>query len=153
MNQFLKVSGLVLATSLIAAACGPKRVPGPGPELKGLVETTYALRYVDIVKGTGVRAEVGRKVSVHYTGWLANGKKFDSSFDRGQPIEFILGTGRVIPGWDSGLDGMQVGGKRRLLIPYQLAYGRRDMGEIPPKSDLTFDVELVAVDSVSGAGR
>jgi FKBP-type peptidyl-prolyl cis-trans isomerase len=151
MNSLRKIPYLAVAT-LLVTACGPKRVPGPGPELKAPIQTAYALRYVDIVKGTGVRAEPGRRVRVHYTGWLNNGTKFDSSYDRGQPIEFILGTGRVITGWDTGLEGMQVGGKRRLLIPYQLAYGRRSVGQIPPKSDLTFDVELVGVDSVAAGG-
>jgi peptidylprolyl isomerase len=81
---------------------------------------------------------------VHYTGWLADGTKFDSSVDRGQPIEFPQGNRRVIPGWDTGFDGMRVGGKRRLYIPYQLAYGENRKGPIPAKANLIFDVELVA---------
>jgi peptidylprolyl isomerase len=108
------------------------------------VQTLYALRYVDTLVGTGELAAPGKLYSVHYTGWLADGTKFDSSVDRGQPIEFPQGNRRVIPGWDTGFDGMHVGGKRRLYIPYQLAYGETGKGPIPAKANLIFDVELVA---------
>jgi len=110
------------------------------------VRTAYALRYADLKKGKGAVATAGKRVTVHYTGWLTNGTKFDSSVDRGQPFSFHLGAGEVIPGWDGGVEGMRVGGKRRLLIPYQLAYGTRDSGPIPAKSNLTFDVELLGVE-------
>ena len=108
------------------------------------MKTVYALHYVDTLVGTGDLAAPGQVYSVHYTGWLADGTKFDSSVDRGQPIEFQQGNRRVIPGWDTGFDGMRVGGKRRLYIPYQLAYGATGKGPIPAKANLIFDVELVA---------
>lgn len=126
-------------------------IPGPGPSITGVQETAFALKYVDVEIGTGPSAELGREVSVHYTGWLVDSSKFDSSHDRNEPIKFVLGTGRVIPGWDYGLVGMRVGGKRRLIIPYQLAYGSKGRNTIPPKAELTFDVEMMAVDSVLGA--
>jgi peptidylprolyl isomerase len=118
--------------------------PPGAPSVTGPVQTVYALRYVDTVVGTGELAAPGQVYSVHYTGWLADGTKFDSSVDRGQPIEFPQGNRRVIPGWDTGFDGMRVGGKRRLYIPYQLAYGEAGRSPIPAKANLIFDVELVA---------
>lgn len=99
----------------------------------------------DVKVGTGTEAKTGQKVSVHYTGWLTNGTKFDSSVDRGTPFEFNLGGGQVIKGWDEGVAGMKVGGKRKLTIPPQLGYGGRGVGKIPPNSTLVFDVELLGV--------
>jgi peptidylprolyl isomerase len=93
--------------------------------------------------GTGAPALPGEVYTVHYTGWLRDGTKFDSSVDRGQPFEFMQGRHNVITGWDEGFDGMKVGGKRRMFIPYQLAYGERASGPIPAKSDLIFDIELL----------
>lgn len=104
------------------------------------------LKVTDLVVGTGAEARAGEKIAVHYTGWLMNGSKFDSSLDRGQPFEFQLGAGRVIPGWDKGVEGMKVGGKRELIIPAELAYGSRGAGGvIPPNATLKFEVELMAV--------
>ncbi|HEX5647365.1 MAG TPA: FKBP-type peptidyl-prolyl cis-trans isomerase [Nitrospira sp.] len=104
------------------------------------------LKYLDQVVGTGDTAVAGKTVSVHYTGWLENGKKFDSSVDRGQPFSFPLGAGRVIKGWDEGVQGMKVGGKRKLTIPSELGYGSRGAGGvIPPNATLIFDVELLGV--------
>ncbi|HVZ89568.1 MAG TPA: FKBP-type peptidyl-prolyl cis-trans isomerase [Polyangia bacterium] len=103
---------------------------------------------IDEVKvGEGATATKGKTVSVHYTGRLTDGTKFDSSYDRGQPIDFPLGAGVVIKGWDQGIDGMKVGGKRKLTIPPDLAYGARGTpgGPIPPNATLVFDVELVGV--------
>jgi FKBP-type peptidyl-prolyl cis-trans isomerase FkpA len=108
---------------------------------------------IDTVVGTGKEATVGSKVYMHYTGWLykpmaakQHGRQFDSSHERGQPLEVVLGVGRVIKGWDQGIVGMKVGGKRTLIIPNHLAYGSRDMGPIiKAGSDLIFDVELVDV--------
>jgi FKBP-type peptidyl-prolyl cis-trans isomerase len=100
----------------------------------------------DLVAGTGDTATAGQTVVVHYTGWLTNGTKFDSSVDRNDPFDFKLGAGRVIAGWDQGVAGMKVGGKRKLTIPPQLGYGERGAGGvIPPNATLVFDVELLAV--------
>lgn len=110
------------------------------------VTTSSGLKYVDQAVGTGEAAVAGKNVSVHYTGWLENGKKFDSSVDRGQPFSFPLGAGRVIKGWDEGVQGMKVGGKRKLTIPSDLGYGSRGAGGvIPPNATLIFDVELLGV--------
>jgi FKBP-type peptidyl-prolyl cis-trans isomerase len=104
------------------------------------------LQYDDLKVGTGAEAKAGQTVSVHYTGWLTDGKKFDSSVDRGQPFEFPLGMGRVIKGWDEGVQGMKIGGKRKLTIPASLGYGARGAGGvIPPNATLIFDVELLGV--------
>ena len=103
------------------------------------------MRFVDVKLGTGARAEAGKTFVVHYTGWLRDGTKFDSSRDRNQPITFEQGKRKVIPGWDAGFEGMRVGGQRRLFIPYQLAYGEKGRNKIPPKAELIFDVELIEV--------
>lgn len=108
--------------------------------------TASGLQYWDIVAGTGATAVAGKPISVHYTGWLTDGKKFDSSLDRGQPFTFPLGGGKVIKGWDEGVGGMKVGGKRQLRIPPELGYGARGAGGvIPPNATLIFDVELLDV--------
>ena len=104
------------------------------------------LKMEDLVVGTGDEAKKGKMVSVHYTGWLTDGKKFDSSKDRGQPFGFPLGAGHVIAGWDQGVVGMKVGGKRKLTIPPDLGYGERGAaGAIPPNATLVFEVELLGV--------
>ncbi len=110
------------------------------------VTTPSGLKYLDQVVGTGEVAVAGKTVNVHYTGWLENGKKFDSSVDRGQAFSFPLGAGRVIKGWDEGVQGMKVGGKRKLTIPSNLGYGPQGAGgAIPPNATLIFDVELLGV--------
>jgi FKBP-type peptidyl-prolyl cis-trans isomerase len=104
------------------------------------------LEKIDLVVGTGPEAVAGKTVTVHYTGTFTTGAKFDSSLDRGRPFEFKLGAGQVIQGWDQGVAGMRVGGKRKLTIPYQLAYGESGRPPtIPPKSTLIFEVELLGV--------
>lgn len=109
-------------------------------------ELPSGLKYLDVKEGDGAEAEPGHTVRVHYTGRLEDGTKFDSSHDRDQVFEFALGQGVVIKGWDEGVAGMQVGGERKLVIPPELGYGKRGVGElIPPSSTLHFDVELVEV--------
>ena len=119
----------------------PTKVSGPG------TKTADGLQYWDIKVGTGATAKEGQSASVHYTGWLTNGKKFDSSVDRGQPFTVNpLGSAPVIKGWNEGIIGMKVGGKRQLRIPADLAYGQRGYpGVIPPNATLIFDVELLGV--------
>lgn len=110
------------------------------------VTTASGLVYVDEVVGTGESPRAGQTITVHYTGKLANGKKFDSSLDKGRPIDFVIGTGAVIKGWDEGLMSMKVGGKRKLIIPPNLGYGSPGKPPtIPPNSTLIFDVELISV--------
>lgn len=105
------------------------------------------LKYVDVEEGAGPAAVSGKNVTVHYTGAFPDGKKFDSSLDRGEPFTFRLGAGQVIKGWDEGVSGMRIGGKRRLFIPPALAYGKRGAGGvIPPDSELHFEVELLGVE-------
>jgi FKBP-type peptidyl-prolyl cis-trans isomerase len=115
-----------------------------------VIEMPNGLKYTDTKTGDGAAATPGNKVSVHYTGWLYNngakGAKFDSSVDRGQPFQFTLGAHQVIAGWDEGVAGMKVGGKRTLIIPPELGYGARGAGgSIPPNATLMFDVELLGV--------
>ena len=110
------------------------------------MKTSSGLEYIEVEAGTGTQAEAGKTVSVHYTGKLQDGKVFDSSISRGEPITFQLGKGNVIKGWDEGIALMKVGGKAQLIIPSQLGYGERGAGGvIPPTATLVFDVELVSV--------
>lgn len=123
------------------ATTGPTHVTGTP------ITTASGLEYWNIKMGTGALAIPGKKVKVDYTGWLTNGKKFDSSVGTGHPYEFTLGNSEVIKGWDEGIQGMKVGGKRQLKIPPQLAYGERGYAPvIPPNSTLIFDVQLVGVE-------
>lgn len=117
----------------------------PQQEQKTKIDPTK-LNIIDVFVGSGDEAQAGDKIAVHYTGTLADGKKFDSSYDRGQPFTFDLGAGQVIAGWDKGVVGMRVGGKRRLIIPPDLGYGMTGVpGTIPPNAILIFDVELVKI--------
>jgi FKBP-type peptidyl-prolyl cis-trans isomerase len=115
-------------------------------ENENTVTTPSGLQYIDLAEGAGATAEAGNNVSVHYTGWLTDGTKFDSSVDRDQPFQFPLGAGRVIAGWDEGVCGMTVGGKRKLTIPSDLGYGPTGAGGvIPPNATLVFEVELLEI--------
>jgi FKBP-type peptidyl-prolyl cis-trans isomerase len=143
-----KLVPLFILLALAAAASGRAQADTSSPtKVTGKPKTTSSgLQYWDIVVGTGATAVAGKPVKVHYTGWLTNGKKFDSSVDRGQPFVFPLGGGQVIKGWDEGVAGMKVGGKRQLRIPPELGYGARGAGgAIPPNATLIFDVELLEV--------
>jgi FKBP-type peptidyl-prolyl cis-trans isomerase FkpA len=146
---FLSLAAASMAQAAPAkpAASKPAAAPVPGPAAETLIKT-------DTKVGTGAEALAGSTVDVHYTGWLYvptvkgyKGRKFDSSRDRKEPISFELGTGRVIQGWDQGILGMKVGGKRTLTIPSEMAYGERGAGNgvIPPGAALLFEVELVSV--------
>jgi peptidylprolyl isomerase len=118
------------------------------PAIETPVKEGFALRWSDMYAGTGALAEPGQRYRVHYTGWLTDGTKFDSSRDRNEPFHFVQGQRQVISGWDAGFEGMRVGGRRRLFIPYQMAYGEKGRGPIPPKAELIFDVELLGVETI-----
>jgi len=137
----------VLALAIVAAATPLGRADAAANQV---IEMPNGLKYTDTKTGDGATATSGNKVSVHYTGWLYNngakGAKFDSSVERGQPFQFTLGAHQVIAGWDEGVAGMKVGGKRTLIIPPELGYGARGAGGvIPPNATLMFDVELLGV--------
>jgi len=160
MKRLDVIGGVWLLSLVLVASCqqsGEQAMPTnesmSGAGLQGR-EAAPELIIEDIVLGEGAEAAAGASVTVHYTGWLyapANpdnrGTKFDSSIDRGQPFEFPIGAGRVIRGWDEGVDGMRVGGKRVLIIPAEWGYGTRGAGDvIPPNATLVFEVELLEVD-------
>ena len=135
MNRWLSVLILLALAGCGGGGDGGTTTPTGGGTL--VVE--------DLVVGTGATAAVGDTVSVHYVGTLTNGTKFDSSYDRGQPFPFQIGAGRVIAGWEQGVPGMKVGGKRRLTIPPSLGYGNQANGSIPPNSTLIFDIDLLSI--------
>ena len=141
MKKFLVMTAVTLFTCILV-------LPALAADKKGkkMVTTTSGLTYVDLVEGPGKSPAKGKVVTVHYTGTLDNGKKFDSSVDRKEPFSFVIGVGQVIKGWDEGVLGMKVGGKRQLIIPANLGYGARGAGGvIPPNATLHFDVELLGV--------
>jgi FKBP-type peptidyl-prolyl cis-trans isomerase len=140
-----------MAGAFLAIFCWSTLAWADDPQAKDkkeekVITTKSGLKYVELKEGTGDEAKAGQVVEVHYTGWLKDGTKFDGSKDRNQPFSFKLGAGKVIKGWDEGVAGMKVGGKRKLIIPPELAYGKRGAGGvIPPDAELTFEVELLAV--------
>jgi peptidylprolyl isomerase len=142
---------MLLVAAVAIPACSQQEVkPAAGtkgmPAGANMVTTPSGLSYADLVVGNGPAPVPGKMVKVHYTGWLENGTKFDSSVDRGEPFEFTIGAGQVIPGWDEGVMSMKVGGKRKLVIPSQLGYGTAGAGGvIPPNATLVFEVELLEV--------
>jgi FKBP-type peptidyl-prolyl cis-trans isomerase len=144
---------VLLLAAALAAGCqrprghdGSRPAPGPTPGAARPSESGGGLGITELTVGGGAEAREGRTVAVHYSGLLPDGRKFDSSYERGRPIEFVLGKGMVIPGWEQGIRGMKVGGRRKLVIPPALAYGDRGKGEvIPPNATLVFEVELMDV--------
>lgn len=154
----MRTTVVLTAFALLMVGCPPSQSANPNQsgspaqsaQLENssttMTQTPSGLQYEDLTVGTGATPQAGQTVHVHYTGWLTDGKKFDSSVDRGQPFPFVLGQGAVIKGWDEGVATMQVGGKRKLTIPPALAYGDRGFpGAIPPNSTLVFDVELLEI--------
>jgi peptidylprolyl isomerase len=136
---------LIFDVELVGIQPGPPEAPTEVSEAD-FTTTESGLKYYDLEEGAGKSPEQGQPVSVHYTGWLEDGTMFDSSLSRGQPFQFILGQGQVIPGWDEGVASMKAGGKRQLVIPADLAYGEQGTGGvIPPGATLIFEVELLEV--------
>lgn len=154
IRQALLIATLVLAgiaAAQIDAQVNPRfspKMPAGVPEVTGPVVENVSMHYIDVVVGAGAPAAPGKEYTVHYTGWLRDGTKFDSSVDRKEPLKFVQGRRLVIAGWEAGFEGMKVGGKRRLFIPYQMAYGEAGQGPIPGKAELIFDVELLGVTDV-----
>ncbi len=149
MKKLVLALSFVVAATAVAVSAEKKsnqtKETAPMPAEK-IVTTASGLKYIDVVEGKGESPKTGQRVSVHYTGTLTNGTKFDSSVDRGQPFQFVIGVGQVIKGWDEGVGTMKVGGKRKLMIPAKLGYGERAVGNvIPSNSDLNFDVELLGI--------
>jgi uncharacterized damage-inducible protein DinB len=145
----------LVALALSAQTFDPQifdpKMPASVPAGAGKVAEDATLRHIDIKVGDGAVAAPGKQFTVHYTGWLRDGTQFDSSTGR-DPLKFVQGRRQVIPGWDVGFEGMKVGGKRRLFIPYQFAYGELGRGKIPPKAELVFDVELLDVKDAPATG-
>ena len=157
-DRAVRWAALALVASAGLAACSDDEsaVLGPNPEdvefaavlgvdLNQMTRLPSGVYIQDVVVGMGDTAMAGDSISVHYEGFLANGDKFDSSLDRQQPFDFVLGTGFVIPGWDEGILGMKVGGDRQLVIPPELAYGEAGRGSIPPNATIIFEIELIGV--------
>jgi FKBP-type peptidyl-prolyl cis-trans isomerase FkpA len=152
---------MATAIALVLAGCGKQTPPpaAPAPATNAAAPITQ-LQKIDVLKGTGEGISAGQQAVVHYTGWLYDpaahdhkGKQFDSSRERGKPFRFVIGAGRVIKGWEEGVQGMQPGGQRQLVIPADLGYGPEGAGGgvIPPNATLLFDVELLAIEDAPAA--
>ena len=137
----------MLPLLILAQVFSPDLAPGV-PPVKGEVVERVVYRTIEVRTGDGAEAKPGQEYTVHYTGWLRDGRKFDSSRDRSEPFRFIQGRRSVIAGWEAGFEGMRVGGQRRLFVPYQMGYGELGRGAIPPKAELIFDVGLLGVRDV-----
>lgn len=152
MKRIALTSCIALLAAIGASSCTKKEKPADATSVTATTEaaktgTVTQLKTEDLVTGSGAEAVNGANVTVHYTGWLTNGTKFDSSVDRGEPFRFRLGEGRVIQGWEKGVLGMKVGGKRRLTIPSDMGYGEQGAPPvIPPNATLIFEVELLNVE-------
>jgi FKBP-type peptidyl-prolyl cis-trans isomerase len=146
MKTLVEILAITLLVAVNLAFAQKTDSGGPTKVTGEPTKTASGLEYWDIKVGTGAEAKSGQKVKVDYTGWLTSGKKFDSSVGTGRPFSFDLGGGQVIKGWDEGVVGMKVGGKRQLRIPPDLAYGQKGYpGAIPPNATLIFDVQLIDV--------
>lgn len=140
----MRAAAILVLTLL--AACDSYKLSKAVPPVKGKLRQQYVMRVIEVAPGTGKLYEPGKLIQVHYTGYLRDGTKFDSSRDRNKPFEFEQGKRKVIPGFDNCCEGLRVGGKRRLLIPYQIAYGEKGrLPKIPAKAELIFDIELLDV--------
>ncbi len=139
------IAVIVGAVFVLQGGANAPGSPKPTTSAAASASPPAGLKVTDEVVGTGDEAVAGKTVTVNYVGTLDDGTKFDSSYDRNQPFDFVLGQGQVIKGWDQGVAGMKVGGKRKLVIPPDLGYGSQAQGKIPPNSTLTFEVELLAV--------
>lgn len=153
MRPVIRVASLVcVASSLLMSACTRSEPVAPSPTVTQgstaatMKKTPSGLQYEDLVAGSGNTPSPGKQVTVHYTGWLTNGTKFDSSLDSNQPFTFTIGKGEVVPGWDEGVMTMKIGGKRKLVIPPELGYGAAGAGGvIPPNATLVFEVILLDI--------
>jgi len=148
-RHYLIIGGIVIAAlvgvRLLSGALRQESYSSNVSKITMREENTEKLGIETLTEGNGAVAVSGNRVAVHYTGWLVDGTKFDSSVDRGTPFTFTLGAGQVIAGWDQGVVGMKVGEKRRLTIPSLLGYGASGVGPIPPNATLVFEVELLAI--------
>src|ERR1700689_5568136 len=143
-------TALTLAALPLMAQTFDTRMPDTVPAVTGKMMEGATLRYIDVQIGDGAPAAAGQQYTVQYTGWLRDGTKFDSSVGK-EPIQFVQGRRQVISGWEMGFEGMKVGGRRRLFIPNQMAYGEQGRGSIPPKAELVFDVELLKAETAPEA--